>query len=540
MRVVRPRLRSVCDDGCVSETEAVLAAAFAARCVARGLEVDNRLRLARAGDGRAASDPAPEWSLGELHEHLVVGEERTARGAWYTPAWLAAELVSRVIDGPVEVLDPTCGGGAFLLAAADRLRQLGAAPAQIVGELLLGVDIDPLAVAVTEAELWLWSAAAGEPTVAGDRLRVADALLTELPRCDAVVGNPPFLGQLKRTTAIDPGRRRALVARFGTAVRPYTDLATLFLLHAVGAVRPGGRVVLVQPQSVLAGRDAEAVRVAVDARARLADCWFGDEETFDAGVRVCAPVLDVGPTDGTPIHRNHWTATLLAAKGVPSTAATGTEVLAERAEVAAGFRDEYYGLVGHVAEGGDGPRLVTAGSIDPLRLLEQPVRFAKSRWQRPTVDVASVAGRAAAWVDAQHGPTLLVATQTRVLEAVADPDDRLVAGVPVIVVRPHDPAELWHLAAALHAPCVSAWMLHRTVGTGLSADTCRPTADLVGRIPLPDDADVWDRAARLARDLHDGAGTWARFGEAADAAYGIDDPALRSWWLDRLPVRCRT
>ena len=47
-------------------------------------------------------------------------------------------------------------------------------------------------------------------------------------------------------------RRRDLRRRFGTAVRAYTDTAWLFLLLGCQAARPGGRVVMVQPQSLAA------------------------------------------------------------------------------------------------------------------------------------------------------------------------------------------------------------------------------------------------------------------------------------------------
>ncbi|MDZ7674015.1 MAG: N-6 DNA methylase [Acidimicrobiales bacterium] len=516
---------------------AVVAAAFAARCAERRLDAHPALAVLGHDDGRPAHDPDPARSLGAVHEQLVVGEARVSRGAWYTPDWLAADLVARAFPEPGAVADPACGGGAFLLAAARRLRAFGVAPERIVAELLVGVDIDPLAVAVCEAELWLWSADEGRETLPG-RVTVGDALAGDkLPRVDAVVGNPPFLGQLKTGTAVDAERRRRLAARWGDAVQAYTDSAGLFLLAAVDAVRPGGRVVMVQPQSVLAARDTARVRARVADLAELEDCWVDDGTAFEASVHVCAPVLrrrdDHVPNPGAELS---WVEPILRANGVPATTATGTATVADRGTVLAGFRDEYYGLVDHVHEGGDGPRLVTSGSIDPFRVRTGSVRFAKQRWTCPTVDTASLTGRACRWTADQHGPKLLVASQTKVVEAAVDPDGRYLAGVPVIVVRPHDHAELWHLAAALHAPCVSTWMLRRTIGTGLSAGACRPTAALIAQVPLPDHRDVWDEAAGLAERMAAGESVAEAFAVSSDAAYGVDDAELRSWWLDRVPV----
>ena len=105
-------------------------------------------------------------------------------------------------------------------------------------------------------------------------------------RFDAVVGNPPFLNQLERATV----RRAAAAACRSTRIAgPYTDTAWLFLVVARQLVRSGGRAVLVQPQSLVAARDAAPVRDAIGDT--LEGLWWCDELLFDASVRVCAPVL---------------------------------------------------------------------------------------------------------------------------------------------------------------------------------------------------------------------------------------------------------
>ena len=512
---------------------AAVAGSFLASTRAEGLEPDRSLRLlsyARPGiEGPAAEGP---HELGSLHERLLADEERTRRGAWYTPAWLAAELAERAVGADGPVADPACGGGAFLLAAAAR-RARDRSPSETIAGLW-GCDVDPLAVAVTEAALWWWSGRLGEPTVAGERLVVGDALTdVRIPLASAIVGNPPFLGQLKRATAAGAERRARLERRFGGTLRPYTDEAWLFLLAAVDAVAPGGRVALVQPRSLLAARDAAAVRAAIDERATLLDVWFDERASFDAGVRVCAPVLE---RTGAPA-ANDWRAALVESLGVPPVDLQGGVRLGEVADVAAGFRDEYYGLVGAVTDGGSGPRLLTSGAIDPLRVVAGDVRFGKRGWRDPRVVVSHTTGRARRWLDAQTGPKLLVATQTRVLEAVVDPDEGLIGSVPVVVVRPREPDALWRLAAALHAPVASAWLLRRTAGTALAPDACRPTAGTLSDLPLPVDRDAWTEAAARAQELAAGGEDWRGFGTVADAAYGIHDRSVVDWWLERLPVR---
>ncbi len=531
---------------------ATLAGAFLTAVRREGFEPDPTLRLlsghgpnpaaARpevlAGDVPVLRDP---YDLGPLHERLVAGPERVRRGAWYTPRWLAEELVSLAVGDRGVVADPSCGGGVFLLAAADHLAARGHDPAGVVDQLW-GCDLDPLAVAVAEAALWWWSARAGDAVRMGDRLVVGDALTdVAVPVATAVVGNPPFLGQLRSDTTVSEHRRAALQARFGDVVRPYTDTAWLFLVLAVRAVAPGGRVALVQPQSVLGARDAAGVRAAVAELADVAETWADDGTTFDASVSVCAPVLHRRDRDGGALDaeiRPPWTDALADVRHVPRAALAAAAVLADAATVHAGFRDEYYGLVAAVGEGGTGPRLVTVGAIDPCtHLTDHPVRFANRQWRDPRVDVAVLDGRARRWAEVQAGPKILVATQTRVVEAVADPDGRLLGSVPVLCVRPHDVDQLWHLVAALHAPVISAWVVRRTIGTALSADACKPTASVLGDLPLPDAGPAWDRAAALARRVSAGDAELDDLARAADAAYGIDDAGLHDWWTTRRPHR---
>ncbi len=521
---------------------AVLAAAFVAAVRRDGLEPDPDLRLLVHADpgatGPGGHELADPYELGPLHERLTADAERVRRGAWYTPRRLAEDLVRRAVVGPGTVIDPSCGGGVFLLAAADRLVDDGLDPADALAHLW-GCDVDPLAVAVCEAALWWWSARSGRPVNPGPALVVGDALTDmRLPAAAAVVGNPPFLGQLRRDTASSEGRRAELQEHFGDVVRPYTDVAWLFLLRAARAVVPGGRVALVQPQSLLGARDAAGVRAAVDELADLVDLWVEDAPTFPGAVPVCAPVVERRATRAARTQPRSWTGALADERGVPDVDLDGERRLGDVADVHAGFRDEYYGFVDAVTDGGPGPRLVTVGAIDPCaHLTDREVRFAGRRWHDPRLHVRDLDGRARRWAEVQAGPKLLVATQTRVLEAVADADGTLVGSVPVLCVRPHDPERLWHLLAALHAPAISAWLVRRTIGTARSADACKPTAAVLATLPLPEPGRAWDRAADLARHCSEGRADVEELARAADLAYGVDDAPLHAWWSARRPRR---
>jgi hypothetical protein len=251
---------------------------------------------------------------------------------------------------------------------------------------------------------------------------------------------------------------------------------------------------------------------------------------------VCVPVIEAGPGEPVP----DWVARVATARGVPELSLDVGPVIGDVTDVVAGFRDEYYGLVGHVREATGDPAapLVTSGLIDVGAVAwgERPVRFARQRWTRPDVDVGALreaSSRAAAWVDRVRRPKVVVATQTRVVEAAADHRGTWVPCTPVISVLPRDGAtvDAALLAALLNAPPTSAWIARRAAGSALSADALRVSAGLVAGVPLPHDARAWSAAARALE-----AGDLERYAERATAMFGL--PARRAssvqdWWLAR-------
>jgi N-6 DNA Methylase len=507
-------------------------------------------------DTVAEPDVAPGADLAAALEAATGDDQRRANGLHVTPRWLADRLVIRALDGlgaapAVTVCDPACGGGAFLVAAARRLHRRGAERRRVVRHLLWGADIDPVGLAVAEAALALWAGEAPPPgrLVVADALADGGAVWPDQPSggFHVVVGNPPFQSQLGRATARTPDQQERLRGRYGPAVRAYTDAAWLFLLAGCDLVRPGGRVVLVEPQSLVGARDAAAVRSAVDQRARLLDIWVDERPVFAASVRVCAPVLEVGPgrRSGEP---NPWSERFADAVGIPRLPTpTSSGTIADLAQVIAGFRDEYYGLVAAVRERGRADDvvapLITSGLIDWLGCSwgRRPARFAKRTWRAPVVDLTeldSVGGRAAQrWVARARVPKLLVATQTRVVEAAVDASGSWVPSVPVVAVVPHDPTDLWRLAAAVASPAATAWLLGRAPGTALARDAIKVAAPDLLALPLPADRGAWDEAAAAARAVTTGPASESpeardRFLAAATAAYATA-PTLPAWWRER-------
>lgn len=543
--------------------------------------------------------------LGLVWEQLLSGASRRSQGAHFTPHEAAGRVVRLVLDDQdrrgttlalrlgERIWDPAAGGGAFLLAAARQILAVSDRSRSEIVSSMFASDIDPVALRVCETALWMWSGGSTQiRTCHGDAL-------TELPPdwptdFAMIVGNPPFLGQLTTDTARGSDVAERLKAEYGALAHGYVDQAALFVELGLRRLGEGGALGLILPQSFLGARDALGVRSSALARAELASLWIDDAGLFDAAVEVIAISMVrrqvnergsdargsyeragdvtageqtaertlVGIGDSSRIEiatpdSTSWAPLLAASQGVPVIQPpSGSTRLGDVAHVTAGFRQHFYGIADAVRDtngAGDTPNdntaaLITSGLIDPLANLwgQRRVKFAGTSWNAPVVAIDSITDEAVRrWFRDRCVPKILLASQTPVIEAIVDPSGRVVPSVPVISVEPHDPDMLWHLAAVVTAPVISAVLLTEAAGTGLSSSAVRVRASSIADVVLPERSSSWDSGAAAAQAAHrawddgdeDSHADWlVRLAEEMVEAYG-GAPSLVSWWAGRLRKR---
>lgn len=218
------------------------------------------------------------------------------RGAFYTPARAGLALARLTVDAPAaRVVDPCCGAGALLVAAYQRMAELGDEDCWLVG-----CDID--AEAVEAAALNLAVHGARRFTLHhGNALTTLDseapwrtwasggpARPLRLAGADVVLSNPPF-------GALGDSIPRALLGHpvFGkrtSKARPRGEI--VHLAAAVAMLAPGGRAGLVVPDSLLStSRDAETRRALLEDLAAVEAVVSLPAEAFVATGTNCKTSL---------------------------------------------------------------------------------------------------------------------------------------------------------------------------------------------------------------------------------------------------------
>ena len=140
--------------------------------------------------------------------------------------------------------------------------------------------------------------------------------------------------------------------------------------------------------------------------------------------------------------------------------------------------------------------------IDPFRNRwgQGTFRYANKNWIEPVVDLDALRKgnlELFHWVKERLRPKILVATQTKILEVLPDPEGRLIPSTPVISVE-CDYENVWPISAALSSPAASARAFARAAGAAMSSDTLKLSATQISEIPLPERTFEWNQGAEYA------------------------------------------
>ncbi|CAL9401636.1 hypothetical protein SUDANB171_01468 [Streptomyces sp. enrichment culture] len=306
----------------------------------------------------------PQAALEVLAEREL--EESAAPGTYPTPEDLAGLMAAFLPADTATVLDPACGSGTLLLAAAQRgARGLYGQDALAVQSqrsalriLLADPEAEPQATVTTET---------------GDSLR-ADAFpgLT----VDAVLCNPPFGDRDwgHDELAYDP--------RWAYGVPPRSESELAWMQHALAHTRPGGHAVLLLPPALASrpsGRRIRAELVRTGALRAVVSLPAGAAQPRHIGLHLW--VLQRPEPDG-PERSSVLFITGEGDRPDTSSGSRPSRVTLDWPGLTARVMDQWTAFTNHAETFADAPG--TARAVPAINLLDDTVDVTPARHVRVT------------------------------------------------------------------------------------------------------------------------------------------------------------
>jgi len=231
---------------------------------------------------------------------LVPRDTRRAAGTFFTGSTLRQRMLTpyrHVIEAGASVVDPACGIGDLLLAAADQLPTKLAPEDRLqrVQRQISGLDLHAPLVDAAAARLALWATLAGSPTVhtSDFKVTVGDALTgqLDLTEFDLVLLNPPYA---------------AVTTKASWATGRVTEAAP-FTIDVARRTSPGTRIAAILPDVLRTGSRYEKWRSAMEEYVDIVS--IDVVGVFDKWTDVDVFIAHLRRRDSStpPNHTDSWT-----------------------------------------------------------------------------------------------------------------------------------------------------------------------------------------------------------------------------------------
>ncbi|MFI7043312.1 N-6 DNA methylase [Streptosporangium sandarakinum] len=225
---------------------------------------------------------SPDYDpFGDLYEAFVGDSLKGQAGQFFTPQNAVQLLIDMVDPQPGErVLDPACGAGGFLSSAVRHFLAMGVDPSD-AAKCVRGIDKDQYLARLTQARLALLTSAEAS-------VYTADSLAwsgNDLPHYDAfgkvdvILANPPFGAKIVAASkevqeSFDLGYQWRNDRKTGEwtktpKLQRSPSPQVLFMERCLDLLRPGGRMGIVVPESLISSRTHQYVVDFVRKRADI-------------------------------------------------------------------------------------------------------------------------------------------------------------------------------------------------------------------------------------------------------------------------------
>jgi len=257
--------------------------------------------------GLLTSHDADADPLGSLYQAFVSSDLRMAEGQFFTPPEAVHWLVEALDPKPGEALvDPACGSGGFLACVARRWARAGV-PRSEIAACIHGVEKDQYLASLARAHITLTTLRRTKvlcgDSIEGTLLGDAAPAFPMDRQFDLLLTNPPF-GARIRSGSREARRRYDLAYRWsrdrrtgrwskGDSLSKQTAPQILFIERCVQLLKPGGRMGMVVPESLLTSSTAAYVvqwlleRVQIDAVVGMPEALFKTSGKGGTHTKTC-------------------------------------------------------------------------------------------------------------------------------------------------------------------------------------------------------------------------------------------------------------
>ncbi|MFM6669046.1 MAG: class I SAM-dependent DNA methyltransferase, partial [Dolichospermum sp.] len=235
-----------------------------------------------------------QWSydpFGDAYEVFTSSIVKGKEGQFFTPQ-NAIDLLVELINPQTSesVIDPACGAGGFLHSVARHLMKLGV-KSEEVNQYVFGVDKDNYLVRLASARLSLFTNTSAN-VFCGDSLAwdVDELLKEKLGTFDIVLANPPFG---TRIVAASTNTQRTFELGYKWQIDKKSEYfvklnelqtsvppQVLFIERCLSLVKPGGRLGLVVPESLISSKTYRYVINYIQENAEIKAVMGMPEDLF--------------------------------------------------------------------------------------------------------------------------------------------------------------------------------------------------------------------------------------------------------------------
>lgn len=201
--------------------------------------------------------------IGEAYQRLCKREHKKELGSFYTPLEVVSFMVDDIVkdinyeENPyIRILDPSCGGGYFLMELYNRLLPMAERAGiknpgkHIMNTNLLGFDIDENAIMITQIEIY-------EKTGhAAPNIECRDFLIGISEEYDIIIGNPPYMGH----KVLSSNYRERLQEEYKAVFSDKGDLSYCFIKRGIDSLKQSGKLVFLTSRYILEALNGSDIR----------------------------------------------------------------------------------------------------------------------------------------------------------------------------------------------------------------------------------------------------------------------------------------